>query len=191
MISSKTVDNAAKKLIGEMLADLSPEIFNYCQAAVLPLTTDLSLIPDIVKQVAFLEGEINTENICFAIAVLDRFYWPVQLIYPKLMKKPVGLRDKYAEVFGYDHPENISIWGDILIAYFKNHRYANRVHEVSSQIYQNLKTNGKITAEYPEIAPTAQPFENIKKDGKIVNSVISFIKMQNSAFSGVENALLF
>jgi hypothetical protein len=181
----------ASRLVKRVLEEIAPDVYNACLVLVQPLITDFKLVPKVIAEIEHIEGSTNHDNIHFVIGVLDRLYIPAQLISKGLVRKPIGLRDAYAEAFGYDNPENINAWVDIMAAYYKNPRFAERVDEVAFKVADVLKTNGELMEKYPEIDPFPQPFEKVTLDGGLIKMVKNRAMAMHQHIEGVESSLLF
>jgi hypothetical protein len=181
---------AKQVLINSVFQELNPDLFKACEILTQPLVENISLVPCIYSKIREAIGEFDYEQMPFIVAVLYRLYVPIQL-FSKNTKKPIGLRDAFASALGYDNPENINGWGDILLAYYKGQKFAERVDELAFAIYHDLKTNGELMGNNPEIAPLPQPFEKAEKGGFMTKMLIRILEGQNKHINGAENALLF
>jgi hypothetical protein len=185
MANNNQLKMANDRLAIALLKETNPELFKNCRIAVTPLVTDFDLLPFILEEIEKSEGKTTTENIHFVVAVFDRMYIPVQLISKRLVKKPIGLRDAYANVLGYDNPENVNSWVDIMRAYYKGHRFAEKVDTVSFTIYATFLSKGWTEKVFWERGTISS------KDSKLDCVVKQMADGYNNNIAGIEAALLY
>ena len=190
-MTNKVNEFGKHRLMMAVLKECAPEVFEACELLSQPLITDWELLPIIHEQIQKLEGVTTSENIHVFMAVLDRLFVPVQLIGNQVIKKPIGLRDAYSNVFGFNNPEMVNHYMDAMRPHYKNPRFAERIDAIAFKVYSNLKITGIIQANNAEIAPSAHPFENFQTDGPLAKIVKNRVSGLIRHIEGAESSLLF
>jgi len=190
-MSSKVIESGKHRFMMAVLKECAPAVYEACELLSQPLITDWDLIPKVHELIQQKEGKTTLENIHVVMAILDRLFVPIQLITNKLVKKPVGLRDEYSKLLGYDNPENISMWVELMRPHYKNPRFAERIDTIAFEVYDHLINTGELQTKIPVCAPPAQPFENIKTDGFLAKMVKNRVSGLIKHIEGAESSLLF
>jgi hypothetical protein len=188
---NKQVESAKLRLKLVVLKELAPDLFDACEAAVEPLIKDYNHLKFIHEKFEAMEGFIVCENMHFFLAVLYRLYIPAQL-FSTVCKKPIGMRDEFAKLLGYDNPENINSWEHIMKAYYKGVRFAEKVDQVSFAILKMIcdeleETPATHLSKAVDLASVKPMVGNLK----MVHAVVQLIEGQNKHITGADASLLF
>lgn len=189
-MNSKINDSGKQRFMMAVFKECAPQVFEACELLSQPLITNWALLPNVYHIIQQIEGATTCENIHVVIATLDRLFVPVQLIGNQVIKKPVGLRDAYSNLLGFNNPEMVNHYMGAMRPHYKNPRFAERIDTISFEVYDHLKRNGDIMENYPVFAPCAHPFENIKTDGFFSKMVKNRVSGLRAHIEGAENALL-
>lgn len=144
MVINAMSSNRRASIMAKALSVLHPEIAEELSNRIMPLSTDLSLIQDILIYVDLVHETMDlADKIILFIIVAHKIYDPASLIGKNISKLPIGIRDEIAKCAGFNSPEMVSHYKKFGIPLLKNPRYRTKVNVIIGHVlpdHQDLKT---------------------------------------------------
>ncbi|TKC01240.1 hypothetical protein [Pedobacter cryotolerans] len=131
------MNNKLMQLATERLKKVNYQEYQNCVDLTKGRLHDINLIPLIFQEV-IRTYPANPENTPFILGVIYYLYAPYKLHFTDLRLQN-GMRQIIISLMNWNDAPTVNYYADRLVAYYKNPRFAARVHAISDEIYEALK----------------------------------------------------